>query len=80
MVILNTVVLAMENLDQNNPTLKEGRLVGNFIFTWIFIVELLLKLFSLGIKKYANDGMNLFDAFIVITSVIEMVFQDDSSG
>jgi len=34
----------------------------------------------LGVSAYAKDGMNLFDALIVLTSVVEMVFLTDNSG
>lgn len=34
---------------------------------------MVLKLFGLGIKVYCSDGFNIFDAIIVILSLLELV-------
>ena len=48
MVILNTVSLGLENMGDYN--LNKFRFEINIIFTWIFIVELILKVYALGPK------------------------------
>ena len=47
--------------------------IANLFFTVIFAVEMVLKLYGFGCKKYASDSFNLFDAFIVTMSYVELV-------
>ena len=75
MVILNTVSLGLENM--GDYQLNKFRFKINIVFTWIFIVELILKVYALGPKNYIQDKMNLFDAFIVATSILELLFVND---
>ena len=53
--------------------------------TLFFLFEMILKLIGLGIVEYLADTFNQFDAFIVITSMIELISaltasDDDESG
>ena len=45
----------------------------NYLFTFIFIVECLLKLFAYGLKPYFHISWNKFDFFIVIVSIIDWI-------
>jgi len=47
----------------------------NHCFTWIFFVEMVIKLIGLGVYQYARDHWNKLDAFVVIVSVISFVVQ-----
>ena len=38
---------------------------------WCFFLEMILKLMGLGFKEYARDSFNLFDAILVVVSLIE---------
>lgn len=51
----------------------------NTIFSYIFIVEMGLKLIGFGIKGYLKDKMNIFDGCIVILSIVEMVVFSDGN-
>lgn len=51
-VLINTVVMAMNSYDIE-PQMEEDLIFLNDIFTWIFIVEMTLKLLARGPKKYA---------------------------
>ena len=44
----------------------------NFGLSVIFMIELGVKITAYGLRKYAQDRFNVFDAFIVITSIIEL--------
>jgi len=55
-------------------------LVSNLIFTIIFTVEVVLKLIGLGVRGYSADRFNLFDAFIVIISLVEMIVGAGQEG
>ena len=43
----------------------------NEFFTWIFFLEMILKLIGLGWSNYKQDGYNIFDAVIVIISLVD---------
>jgi len=72
MVVLNTVIMAAENMDKTSKTFADFRIEANIWFTWLFVGELILKLYALGIAAYCKDFMNLFDAIIVVTSVLDL--------
>ena len=54
--------------------------VLNQIFTVIFVVEMVLKIVGHGLAEYTMSWSNIFDAFIAITSIIEMTATSDKSG
>jgi hypothetical protein len=41
----------------------------NTVFTFIFIMDLVLKMIAYG-SSFFGDIMNLFDAFVVCTSIV----------
>lgn len=41
----------------------------NYVFTSIFLIEAVLRMYVLGFKQYVKDSWNLLDLFIVIVSV-----------
>lgn len=45
----------------------------NSILTWIFFGEMIMKLIGLGVSKYVNDRLNIFDAIVVTLTVAENV-------
>ena len=52
----------------------------NKIFTWIFIVEMGMKLLAFGPKKYASERMNLLDGAVVTLSIIELIMTAQGGG
>ncbi|EGR31327.1 hypothetical protein IMG5_112540 [Ichthyophthirius multifiliis] len=45
----------------------------NLFFTAVFIVELIFKLISYGIKGYWISSWNKFDMFIVLSSIVDLI-------
>ena len=45
---------------------------ANYFFTGAFLLEMLLKLFGLGVATYVADSMNIFDGAIVFSSLVEL--------
>jgi hypothetical protein len=76
-VFINTVALA---LDRYGISTEEANNLSmmNTIFTWIFIVEAVLKIVGLGIVKYLKDKMNYLDCAVVMLSIVEMSFLSGS--
>lgn len=70
MIALNTVVLAMDTYDQSME--QEAFLhIANMVFTWLFFVEMVMKLVGLGPSLYNRDIYNVFDAAVVILSLVD---------
>ena len=72
LILGNTAVLACDRL---GIEAEEQAVLDacNSFFTWIFVAEMVIKLFGLGFKEYAKDSFNLFDAIVVALSLIELV-------
>ena len=51
---------------------------ANIFFTIVFLFEMLSKISAYGCKKYLEDNFNIFDAFIVTMSYVELVMPGDS--
>lgn len=71
-ILVNTVLLALDKY----PSEKEAEQIIeriNIVFFGIFLVEMLIKMYVYGLRQYANSNFNLFDAFIVIVSLIDIV-------
>lgn len=83
LIIANTVILALYRFDNSKERTELFSILNEF-FTWIFFVEMLLKLLGLGVKQYVRDKFNLFDGFIVIISLVEWTllqsFSSDTIG
>lgn len=71
-VLLNTITLSMDHYGIATELAKLLDTFNNY-FTWIFIVEMLCKIFAVGIGKYCADRMNYLDGGVVILSVVEMI-------
>ena len=50
----------------------------NDIFTFCFIVEMVIKLIGLGFREYSRDSFNIFDAIVVVLSVVDMIITSAS--
>lgn len=68
-ILLNAFVLALE---ADNPGKSYWEIVDN-IFLWVFVVELLVRLYVYGQEFFNGEhrGWNLFDFFIVIVGVVD---------
>ena len=73
-ILSNTVVLALDRYPISKEEDETLELI-NEIFAYIFFVEMIIKLIGLGPKMYVYDRFNLFDAFLVILTMIESVLQ-----
>lgn len=79
-ILLNTVVLSMDKYPEYDGEINNVFNVANTIFTIIFTVEVVLKLIGLGVSGYSADKFNLFDAAIVIVSILEMFLASSGGG
>ncbi|XP_053619116.1 muscle calcium channel subunit alpha-1-like isoform X3 [Plodia interpunctella] len=72
LVFLNTVVLASEHYHQPE-WMDLFQEYGNAFFVALFTLEMLVKMYSLGLQGYFVSLFNRFDCFVVIGSISEMV-------
>lgn len=68
-LILNFVAVVIETtLDIENNSAQEVWQEVEFVFGWIYVLEVILKVYAYGFVNYWRDGQNRFD--FVITWVI----------
>ncbi|CAD8151145.1 unnamed protein product [Paramecium pentaurelia] len=80
-IILNTITLSLDRYPISK-TESDILDIANQVFTVIFTIEMTLKLIAFD-TNYLKDSMNIFDAVIVILSLIEWILSsagNDSSG
>jgi hypothetical protein len=68
-IFLNTVVLAITWYDEPKQVTLTVMIL-NYIFSFIFLAETIMKLVGLGFKEYFKDKWNRFDFIIVVLSII----------
>jgi len=72
LIVANTFVLALDKYPED-PELNNTTDILNEFFTWAFFLEMVIKLFGLGFKEYSRDQFNIFDAVVVILSIIDTI-------
>ncbi|KAM3173934.1 hypothetical protein ACTXT7_011589 [Hymenolepis weldensis] len=73
LVFLNTGVLTSEHYGQPK-WLDHFQNYANIVFVVLFTIEMLLKMYSLGVRCYFDYMFNRFDCFVVICSILEITF------
>lgn len=63
----------MDRLNISKTELKRLEIL-NLFFSFVFLIEMIIKQLGLGLKEYFRDRFNSFDAFIVIISLADFVF------
>lgn len=79
LIVANTIVLALDKFPEDPEVTKITEVLNNF-FTWAFVAEMIIKLFGLGFKEYTRDSFNIFDALIVVLSMIDLVYSASLGG
>ena len=76
-IIANTITLSLDkypNYGEDGSAIIEA---FSTLFTFIFFIEIVIKLIGLGVKAFFEDRFNIFDLFIVVTgiwgNVIELI-------
>ncbi|XP_022780550.1 voltage-dependent N-type calcium channel subunit alpha-1B-like isoform X2 [Stylophora pistillata] len=71
-VFLNTIVLAVEY--HNQPRwLSNFQEWAEIVFLTLFFVEMILKIYGLGLHIYFNSSFNCFDCSIVISGFLDII-------
>uniref|UniRef100_A0A8W8KU20 Voltage-dependent calcium channel type A subunit alpha-1 n=1 Tax=Magallana gigas TaxID=29159 RepID=A0A8W8KU20_MAGGI len=79
LVFLNTVCTASEHYGQ--PKWHEEFLYyTEFVFLGLFIFEMLIKMYGLGVRIYFQSSFNIFDCGVIIVSIIEVIWSYYKDG
>lgn len=78
-ILINSIFMGAEH-HQQPETLTTIAEISNYIFTAIFTMEMLLKLFAHGFYGYIKDPLNIFDSLIVAIGIFEIFSSSDNSG
>eukprot|EP01062_Namystynia_karyoxenos_P001522 TRINITY_DN1051_c1_g1_i1.p1 TRINITY_DN1051_c1_g1~~TRINITY_DN1051_c1_g1_i1.p1 ORF type:complete len:2267 (+),score=738.59 TRINITY_DN1051_c1_g1_i1:119-6919(+) len=83
-ILLSSVLMVIENPRHvPDDTTEKVLFVGNWVFTMIFVVEMLCKVIAFGLvfggdendPPYLGDSWNVMDGLIVCVSVLALVLQ-----
>jgi len=69
-ILLNTLCLALDRYPEAEEWEAIILIVLNYIFTFIFTLECIVKMTGLGIKEFCVDSFNIFDLVTVMMSII----------
>ena len=56
------------------------QVILNYVLSFAFFMEMVVKLLALGPKEYAQDAFNIFDAVVVLLSAVEILLPIISGG
>ena len=79
LIIANTIVLALDKYPEDTELVNISEILNEF-FTWAFVAEMIIKLLGLGFKEYVRDSFNIFDAIIVILSIVDIIVTASSGS
>uniref|UniRef100_A0A3P9NQ46 Voltage-dependent L-type calcium channel subunit alpha n=1 Tax=Poecilia reticulata TaxID=8081 RepID=A0A3P9NQ46_POERE len=80
LIMLNTLCLAVQHYGQS-ALFNYVMDILNMVFTAVFTVEMVLKLIAFKPRGYFGDAWNVFDALVVIGSIVDIVLSEiDFSG
>uniref|UniRef100_A0AAQ4P5A7 Voltage-dependent L-type calcium channel subunit alpha n=1 Tax=Gasterosteus aculeatus aculeatus TaxID=481459 RepID=A0AAQ4P5A7_GASAC len=76
LIILNTLCLAIQHHGQSH-LFNYAMDILNMVFTGVFTVEMILKLIAFKPRGYVGDAWNVFDALVVIGSVVDIILSQN---
>ncbi|KAG7485905.1 voltage-dependent P Q-type calcium channel subunit alpha-1A [Solea senegalensis] len=79
LVGLNTMCVAAVHYDQPE-LLSDFLFYAEFIFLGLFMSEMLIKMYGLGIQPYFHSSFNCFDCVVIVGSIFEVVWATIKPG
>ncbi|XP_047223094.1 voltage-dependent L-type calcium channel subunit alpha-1D [Girardinichthys multiradiatus] len=76
LIVLNTLCLAIQHHGQSH-LFNYAMDILNMVFTGVFTVEMILKLIAFKPRGYVGDPWNIFDALVVIGSVVDIILSQN---
>ncbi|XP_077371286.1 voltage-dependent L-type calcium channel subunit alpha-1D isoform X7 [Festucalex cinctus] len=78
LIILNTLCLAIQHHGQSH-LFNYAMDILNMVFTGVFTVEMIFKLIAFKPRGYVGDAWNVFDALVVIGSVVDIILSQSAA-
>ncbi|KAA0707444.1 Voltage-dependent L-type calcium channel subunit alpha-1D CHCACHA1D [Triplophysa tibetana] len=75
LILLNTICLAVQHYGQSE-LFNYVMDILNMVFTAVFTVEMVLKLIAFKPRGYFGDAWNVFDALVVMGSIVDIVLSE----
>ncbi|KAM3728724.1 Voltage-dependent calcium channel [Dirofilaria immitis] len=79
LVFLNTACVASEHYGQPE-WFTEFLMYAEYVFSGIFICEMLMKLFAMGHRVYFASKFNRFDCIVIVGSAFEIIWAELKGG
>ncbi|XP_063082325.1 voltage-dependent T-type calcium channel subunit alpha-1H isoform X1 [Cavia porcellus] len=84
-IFLNCITIALERPDIDpNSTERAFLSVSNYIFTAIFVAEMMVKVVALGLlwgeRAYLQSSWNVLDGLLVLVSLVDIIVAMASAG
>ncbi|XP_014886921.1 voltage-dependent P/Q-type calcium channel subunit alpha-1A isoform X5 [Poecilia latipinna] len=79
LVGLNTICVAVVHYNQPE-FLSDFLFYAEFIFLGLFMFEMLIKMYGLGIQPYFHSSFNCFDCVVIVGSIFEVVWATIKPG
>ncbi|XP_029905891.1 LOW QUALITY PROTEIN: calcium channel, voltage-dependent, P/Q type, alpha 1A subunit, b [Myripristis murdjan] len=79
LVGLNTMCVAVVHYDQPEM-LSDFLFYAEFIFLGLFMSEMLIKMYGLGIQPYFHSSFNCFDCVVIVGSIFEVIWATIKPG
>ena len=77
-IILNTATLACERSTPYPEWFNGILIVMNYVFTFTFTAEAIIKMIGQGLKSYIREPINRFDLLIVLASLADLAKGSDN--
>ncbi|VVC29317.1 Voltage-dependent calcium channel, alpha-1 subunit,Voltage-dependent L-type calcium channel, IQ- [Cinara cedri] len=79
LVFLNTVFVAIEH--HNQPKyITDFVFVTEFVFLGLFMAEMFIKMYALGVRIYFDSAFNRFDCVVIMGSIFEVIWSHINKG
>ncbi|XP_064650227.1 voltage-dependent calcium channel type A subunit alpha-1-like isoform X7 [Lineus longissimus] len=79
LVALNTICVAIEHYNQPE-WLTIFLFYAEFVFLGLFMGEMLIKMYGLGIRHYFQSSFNIFDCLVIGGSIFEVIWSSFKEG
>ena len=73
-ILINTFVLAQDRYGMDKD-FEDSLEKMNYLLSGIFFMEMVIMIVGLGFKEYIKDNFNIFDAVVVLISIVDIGIQ-----
>lgn len=74
--IVSVCHVVVVDVQEHEENVGERTSVAEWVFLGSYILEALVKLYALGVKRYFRSSWNRFDFFVVVTSGLAVIIQE----